>query len=45
MKTALASLILIALERARTPLRFFGIHNWDYWVRQALAISELWRTA
>jgi hypothetical protein len=43
MKTGLCSLILIALERARSPLRFFGIHNWDYWVRQGVAISELCR--
>ena len=44
MKTAPSSLILIALERARLPLRLFGTHNWDYWARQAVAISELCRT-
>ena len=40
MKTTLSSLILIALERPRSPLRFFGKHNWDYWVRQAVAFQS-----
>jgi hypothetical protein len=45
MKTSLSSLILITLERTRSPLRFLGNHNWDYWVRRAVAISELFRKA